>query len=161
MSASIMHSEEIVDQGWLVFTTKYNKSDYHKYFCYDVQFIHFCLQHLQWIIRKKNTINKTILQCVIEPTQFDVLWYPGTAKDTGAINLFTWSEKIKSQVSSLFHLVDLISWFLAYFSPLADYSLPPNVCSQQQCKVTRHRKLGPSLQPGQGLATLFSLCTLS
>lgn len=158
MSASIMHSEEIVDQGWLFFTKKYNTSDYRKYFCYDVQFIHFCLRHLQWIIRKKKSINKTILQCVIEPTQFDVLWYPDTAKDTGAINLFTSSEKIKSQVSSLFHLADLIiSWFLAFFSPLADSSLPPNVCSQQQ----RHRRLGPSLQPGQGLATLFSLCNLS
>lgn len=53
MSASIMHSEEVVDQGWLVFPKKYNESDYCKDFCYDVQFIHFCLQHFQCINQKE------------------------------------------------------------------------------------------------------------
>lgn len=42
-----MNSEAVFDQGWLDFLKKYNESDYREDFCYDVQFIHFCLQRFQ------------------------------------------------------------------------------------------------------------------
>lgn len=105
---------------------------------------------------------------------FLVPWH--SERGRGAINQFTSSEKISSQVSSMFHLVDLIIWwFLAFLCWLAFLqssgwlviwhilqmgSKSQPACCQQQGEVNRRRRLGPSLQPGQGLTALFSLCNL-
>lgn len=82
----------------------------------------------------------------------------------------------------MFHLVDrILWWFFAFLcwpscSPRVDWpfgiffkwdrnfiqpALPPNACCQQQGEVSCRLRLGPSLQSGQGLTALFSLCNLS